>query len=281
MAGNRARMRSQTRPVRRAAAKRPTAIVNLQDVEYQNHFNWMAYGGSGVGKTVLGGTAPNAIMFVCEPEGAASAKARGSQADALEVANWADFLEYTRWMEAEGHKLYEWAVPDGLTELEEHAWNAIMAGGRQARSVGGSFRARSRNDYPLVWDAIRRIVNRWNRMPINVLWTAQTMRLDSETEDGDDTTLLLPLVGSTKRGDTAMKICGSMTLVGLMRKHRNEDTGKVYRRLYTEDSDRWVAKDRHDTFGRYVSMPDVGEMQEAVRQRIATGQRPTRKRRAA
>lgn len=242
-------------------------------------FNWLVYGNSGAGKSVLAGTAPKGIMLTTEPEGAASAKARGSTNDELKIETWQQFLEVTDWMEAEGHKEYEWAQPDGLTELEELAWAAIMLGSNTPRAITGGFRQKSRNDYPLVWDAIKRVVDRWNRMPINVLWTAQTMRVDSETEDGEDTTLLLPLVGSTKRGDLAMRICGTMTLVGLLREHRDEEAGKVARRLHTRATDRWVAKDRHDTFGRYVSSPNIETMQASVMERLAVaGERKARKR---
>jgi hypothetical protein len=254
--------------------------VNLQDTNYTMNFNWLVYGNSGVGKSVLAGTAPKGIMLTTEPEGAASAKARGSTSDELKIETWREFLDVTAWMEAEGHKEYSWAQPDGLTELEELAWAAIMLGSNTPRNITGGFRQKSRNDYPLVWDAIKRVVDRWNRMPINVLWTAQTMRVDSETEDGDDTTLLLPLVGSTKRGDLAMRICGSMTLVGLLREHEDEEDGKVYRRLHTRSTKRWVAKDRHDTFGRYVTSPNIAKMETAVNERLATpGVRtPARKR---
>lgn len=265
---------------RKKPPQRPKAIVNLRDVEHPNEMNWLVYGQSGVGKTVLAGTMPKkSLLITTEPAGSASAKARGSAVDDLMVPTWGEFLSVTEWMEYEGHKEYRWVCLDGLTELEEHAWNAIMAQGNgAARSVGGSFRAKSRNDYPLVWDAIKRAVDRWNRMPVNVLFTAQTMRVDAEDEDGEDTTLLLPLVGSTKRGDTAMRICGQMTLVGLYRKHRSEE-GKVARRLHTTDSERWVAKDRHDTFGRWVTNPNIEEMEKAALERVSSGatERPRKK----
>lgn len=281
MAPVRRRSAQTSRAPARRRPQRPTAIVNLQDTDYTLRMRWLVYGGSGVGKSVLAGTAPRSLLLSTEPEGAASAKALGSTADELRVENWREFLDVTDWLEHEGHKDYSWVSLDGITELEEHAWNAIMAGGKLPRSVAGGFRQRSRNDYPLVWDALRRQVDRYNRMPINVLYTAQTMRIDAETEDGDDTTLLLPLVGSTKRGDLATRICGTMTLVGLYRKHRDVETGKVARRLHTQDSERWVAKDRHDTFGRWVNRPNIAEMEAAVLERLsASGERkaPARKR---
>lgn len=263
--------------------RRPKAIVNLQDTNHRQTFNWLVFGQSGVGKSALSGTAPKALLVTTEAAGSASAKALGSTADELVVATWQEFLDLTNWMEAEGHAEYEWGCIDGITELEEHAWNAIMAGGKLPRSVSGGFRQKSRNDYPLVWDAVYRQIERWNRMPINVLYTAQTMRVDVETDDGEDTTLALPLVGSTKRGDLAMKVCGAMTLVGYYRHIRNNESGKRIRRLHTQDGERWVAKDRHDTFGAYVDSPNIARMVAAVEERLAApGRRaPARKRRTS
>lgn len=264
-------------PVKRRAT-RPKAIVNLQDTDYTFRMNWLVFGQSGIGKSVLQGTAPNSLILTTEADGAVSAKARGSKADELKVSSWEEYLEFMNWLEAEGHKEFRWIGLDSLDELEEHAWNAIMGTAKgTARSVGGSFRSRSRNDYPLVWSAMGEQVDRLVRLPVNVLITAKTMRVDVETDEGEDTTLALPLVGSTKRGDLAMKICGKMSLVGYYRGIRNEETGRKARRLWTEDSERWVAKDRHDTFGRYVSNPNIAVMEKEVMERLASGNRPARK----
>lgn len=265
-------------PARRVP-QRPKAIVNLQDTDYTVRMNWLVFGQSGIGKSVLAGTAPESLMLMTDPEGAQSAKVRGSTADELKVESWEDWLEYVDWLDfGKGYQEYRWVTLDSIDELEEHAWNAIMNKSGAARSVGGAFRSRSRNDYPLVWSAIGDQIDRLVRLPTNVLITAKTMRVDVETDEGEDTTLALPLVGSTKRGDLAMKLCGKMTLVGYYRGIRNEETGKKLRRLWTEDSERWVAKDRHDTFGRYVSNPNIAEMEKAVQERLATGERPARKR---
>lgn len=267
-------------PVRKVP-QRPKAIISLQDEGYTFNMNWLIFGQSGVGKSVLSGTAPDSLILTTEAEGAISAKARGSKSSELKVSSWEEWLQYMDWLEHSGHKDYRWINLDSLDELEEHAWNSIMTRGGTARSVGGAFRSRSRNDYPLVWSAIGDQVDRLIRLPTNILITAKTMRVDTETDEGEDTTLALPLVGSTKRGDLAQKVCGKMTLVGYYRGVRNEETGRKVRRLHTEDSERWVAKDRHDTFGRYVVNPDITEMEAAVMERLETGKRPVRKKRRA
>lgn len=241
------------------------------------------YGASGIGKTVLAGTAPNSLLMTTEPEGAISAKAQGSTANELKVPNWQEWLEYMDWLErGRGYADYEWVCVDSADQLEEHAWNAIMNATGTARSVGGSFRAKSRNDYPLVWSAMLEQVDRLCRLPTNVLITSKVMRIDAENEDEETVTLALPLLGSPKRGDTSMAACGKMTMVGYYRKHRDPETGRVARRLHTEDSERWLAKDRHDTFGRHVSAPNVAEMEKAVAARLAQPgpRQPARKRTA-
>lgn len=230
---------------------------------------------------MLCGTAPKALILSTEPAGSESAKAMGSKNDDLYVETWEDFLTTTTWLEKGGYREFDWICLDGITELEEHAWNAIMGEGGSARSVGGSFRARSRNDYPLVWDAMKTVIGRYNRMPVNVLFTAHTMRVDVETDEGEDTTLSMPMVGSTKRGDLSMKVCGLMTMVGYYRETINSETGKKVRRLHTIGGERWVAKDRHDAFGRYVVKPNIATMQQAAQERLKNGTGTGTKKRTA
>lgn len=277
----------RSRQTRRLPAKRapvrPQAIVNLAHVTHSPFYNWLVYGQSGVGKSVLQGS-HGGLILTTEASGSISAKAMGSKADELPIESWTEYLEYVRWLEAAGHKEYEWIGLDSLDELEEHAWHAIMNKGGAARNMGGGFRSRSRNDYPLVWAAMAEQVERLVRLQTNVLITSKVMRIDTETEDGDTTTLALPLVGSTKRGDMAMKVAGKMTLVGYYRKVRTEtESGKIVvrRRLFTEDDERWIAKDRHDTFGRSITAPAVPAMVAAITARMASGQRTTRKRSAS
>lgn len=218
------------------APQRPRGITNLQSAGAKpGRFNWWVYGGSGIGKSVLGGTAPKSLIMSTEIEGTESARVMGSTADKIEVPTWQEYLDTVRWLEHGGHKEFEWVVLDSMDSLEENAWNAIMGQSGAARSVGGSFRSKSRNDYPLVWSAMGEQVDRLVRLPTNVLILSKVMRVEVETDDDDVVPMALPLVGSTKRGDLSMSLCGKMSLVAYYRRVVNDETGKRSRRLYTSD----------------------------------------------
>lgn len=254
---------------------RPRAIKSLQDTPEQGGRNWLVYGDSGSGKTVLAGTAPRSLMLMCEAAGAESAKMFGSEADQWILDSWKDLQQaYRYFAEGDGCSDYEWVVLDSLTELEDYAWRAVLDDhGRQKHQP-------AKQDYPEVWNKVKDVVDMWNRLDVNVLYTAQAFRLGSEDDEGDDSTLLLPLVGSTKRGDTAQKICGKVTLVGYLDVRRRDiedsDEEESFRRLWIEKTSRMFAKSRHHRGVRYLDEPvgednylDIGEINADVNKRIA------------
>jgi ATP/maltotriose-dependent transcriptional regulator MalT len=53
--------------------KRPTAITSLKETPSEGKRNWLIYAPSGIGKTVLAGTAPNNLFLTVEAAGTESA----------------------------------------------------------------------------------------------------------------------------------------------------------------------------------------------------------------
>lgn len=251
------------------SGKRPTAIVKLQETENDGKRNWLIYAPSGVGKTVLAGTAPKALFLTVEAAGTESAKAFGSDADELVVNSWRELVDAYEWLRKEGHSEYEWVIIDSLTEMEELCWND------QLEEIGKEFEARIQ-DYGIVDRKIKKLVDRFNRLPINCLYTAQQAGWEIEDEDGDDIVKVLPALGRAKGGwPLSNLVCGKVTLIGLLTVREDEDD-EEFRRLYVHGGERWTAKDRHDAFGKFIDNPDIGEMATAVNERqAAAGPRNT------
>lgn len=257
------------------AVRRPTAIRNLQDVTgtvAKGRKNWLIYGDSGAGKTVLAGTAPKSLFLTVEAAGTESAAALGSTSDELVIESWEQFQDVYDWLKAGGHKDYEWVIPDSISELEELCFPAVMEE-QHRKNKSRSLEVPGMDSYQIVYIRIKRMIDAFNRLPINVLYVAQAMRLVTEDEDGDESTLLLPLVGSQKNGTVAQKVCGKATLVGYLDVRPGEKKGDETRRLWTAKTTRMFAKDRHDTFGRYVDAPNIADMVEAVGARAASTER--------
>lgn len=251
-----------------AASKRPTAITKLSESPNEGKRNWLIYAPSGFGKTVLAGTAPKALFLTVEAAGTESAKAMGSEADEWVIETWEALQEAYQWLKEVGHREYEWVIIDSITEMEELCW------ADQLESVGKEFEARIQ-DYGIVDRRIKKFVDKMNRLPINVLYTAQQAAMEMEDEDGDDITKVLPALGRAKNGwPLSNLICGKVTLIGLLTV-RKDDEGEEYRRLWVHGGERWTAKDRHDTFGPYVDNPDIAEMAEAVTARQQQGKKTT------
>jgi AAA domain-containing protein len=248
--------RPATAPARPASApRRPTAITSLQDHEAPRYRKWCVYGESDVGKTVLAGSAPKGLILSTDIEGTESAAAMGSESDVLQVNTFAEYVEYVDWIvRGSGKTEYEWVTTDTITELEELAWQEQMVNEDLKRA---SQYQPNKGDYPIVWKRVQEQLKLLARAPVNVLFVAHTMRVDRETEDGEDTvTLAMPAIGSQKRGDLSTKLCAQLGMVGYMRKVVGED-GKAERQLLTESSTRWIARDRSTTLGAGMVKPTV------------------------
>lgn len=250
-------------------AGRPRAITSVQDTPSAGKRNWLIYAPSGVGKTVLAGTAPNALFLTVEAAGTESAKAFGSTADEWVCDDWATLGEAFDYLKNGGHKDYEWVILDSLTEMQEICWKAQLEEGKSNNSSRSIYQA-ALQDYGIVDNKIKSLVDAFNRLPVNILYTAQQFGIGAEDEDGDDITFRLPAVGRTKNGAPLSNlICGKVTMVGLLGTIKEADDYEV--RLVTQAGETWMAKDRHDTFGPFVDNPNIAEMAAAVDARQAKG----------
>lgn len=246
---------------------RPKAITKLADTPSAGKRNWLIYGPSGAGKTVLAGTAPKSLFLTVEAAGTESAKAMGSTADEWVCDSYKELVKALEYLEAGGYKEYQWVLIDSLTEMEEIAWTDHLEG------IGKEFEARIQ-DYGIVDRKIKKLVDRFNRLPMNVLYTAQIASNQEEDSDGDDIIKVLPKIGRQKGGwPLSNLVCGKVTLIGLLVvREGDEEEGEPeeYRRLYVHGGERWTAKDRHDTFDKFIDDPNLGAMVKAVDSRQAS-----------
>src|SRR4051812_5100214 len=99
--------------------ERPSAIVSLSS--RPAFVNLLAYGPSGVGKTVLAGSSDHGLIIGVE-DGTVSAKALGSKADLWPLddeTGWEDLRAAYRWVKENPKHGYDWISIDGITEARD------------------------------------------------------------------------------------------------------------------------------------------------------------------
>ena len=274
-------MAEGTRRRRRTQTGRPTAITSL--TESVMYHNWLIHSDAGVGKTVFSGTAPNLLFLTIEAEGTQSAAYAGSTADQWVLHSAEDFEEAQEYfVNGSGCTDYDWLSIDSASELEDKIITQILHEGKK-KNPRRSLDKMALEDYQIRDQRMMRIVDTFNRLPINVLYTAHTMDLDGQDDEGNETLTAMPMLGSQNNGKLSRKVCGKVTLVGHLEVVRldkeGDKKGKTVRRLYTEAVPGIFAKNRVG-LGEYVDNPTIPlllELAEEARTKASTGTTRTRR----
>lgn len=241
----------------RPAASRPTAITELgRRTPFKK---WIVYSDSGVGKTVLAGTAPNNLLLEFDPEGAESAEVFGSTAHEWPIPDWATWQEALDYFKrGSGCQDFQWVTIDTVSEGEDVCWRYWLQHQAVRKPSTRSVYKPALDDYPIVWNHMRELIEEFNRLPINVLYTAHVLALPQYDEDREeDFELKMPLLGSAKNGILARKFCAKVGLVGYLdvkkRRVASDEDGdertEEFRRLYISKRRDTLAKNRYGWSG--------------------------------
>lgn len=254
------------------ATRMPPEIIDLED--YTESMNWLIYGRSGCGKTVMGGQLPGRVLIIANEKGTIAAKRQGSKAKVWKITIWEDLVKAYEWLANGGCDLFDWIVIDSITDMQYKCIRWIM------RNVVKAKPHRDQ-DIPAIDDhfkwqlSMKRMLVDFNDLPINVMWTAQEMiREDPEGED-----IVLPLIEG-KDYQISSWACAQMDVVGHLElkpviKEVNGKKAKSFtRRLTVNESPPVFAKDRYGVLGRVIDSPSVAVMIKTIAD-SETG-RPTR-----
>lgn len=246
----------------RPAGPSPAAVAKskiIKVVDYDESINMLIYGDSGVGKTVLCGTGEKSLILGLE-SGVISAGRQRSTADLWPVKSWQDVEDCFLYLQGGGHSDYKWVHIDSLTDMQEKLLRHILDSAMEDN--------KSRDpDIPAIQDhqkwqnMLKRFVNGFNDLPLNVHYTALEMR--RENEEAED--IVLPLILG-KDYQISQTICGKMHVVGRMSKKvvGSGDDRKTQRRIQFEQIPPYFAKDRFDCLPRYLANPTIPKIQDLI-----------------
>lgn len=234
--------------------------------------NFLIYGDSNVGKTVLSGTCPaNSFWLVCEPGYKSAARFRAKHGQpphkgGRRISDTATALAVVDWLyEKRRCERLDWLIVDGASTMQDRfrlGYTAeafdINPASRQHRNLP------DRPDYFNTQNFLKSWIPMLVDMPCNLLITAHAYRTD-QTEDGE----LLVFPGfQGKVSETANAISGLMDVTGYMQKRRvrTGDTTAVRRRLWfeqpepqgqREDPVRYVVGDKFGVLPPYMDAPSM------------------------
>jgi hypothetical protein len=233
-------------------------------MDYTESINWLLYGHSGSGKTVIAGKLPGRVLILANEQGTISAKRQGSKAKVWLIRRWEDLVQAYEYLANNDHP-FDWVVIDTVTEMQYKCIRWIM------RLVVAANPQRdehipAQGDH-FKWQlAMKQMITDFNELPVNIMWTAQEMvREDPEGED-----IILPLIEG-KDYQISAWACAQMDVVSnlQLKKVKKRVAGKVeatfVRRLTCNESPPVFAKDRYNVLGRVVDNPDIVELVQRIK----------------
>lgn len=244
--------------------------------------NFLLYGDSGCGKTVVAGSCPNSLILACEPGYISAARVSlgvpVGKRMIRPIPNSSTLLTGLDWLESGGYKQYEWIVLEGATTLETKVRLGYTA---EAFDLNPASRAHrnlpDKPDYFNTQNFIRSAMARLIDLPVNTLTTAHAMRFDDDAGDR----LVVPAF-QQKDGALSNYVSGLMHAVGFMRKRWVDEEGitvtesnkrkphhEVRRCLWQQTADPntgtiYFAKDQFTAFGRYMDDINMQELMALV-----------------
>jgi hypothetical protein len=233
----------------------------------------MLYGDPGCGKTIEAGSDDKVLFISPDPKGPVSAKLYGSNADHWPIGHWDDFDECHAYWDAEvrkGNEIpYKWFAVDTLTEVQGLGMDAILQKANAANPSRDPY-VPALQDYLKNQAMVRTLVKEFNRLPVNMLYTAWVLQyVDPEGRE----TIIPDLRGGAKRGYTFSKeICGMMTSFGYLkvRKVEGEESRRIiWKTTVTKADGVLTAKDRTGAFEPHTDDLTLKELRIKVENRRA------------
>lgn len=235
--------------------------------EFKNIF---VYGDSGVGKTVLAGTAPGKLLMLAGEPGYISAARMGARGKARLIPDTATAVAAAAWLEDGGASQFDWIICEGLGTMQNKFLLNYAAEAFDANPAKRAHRnLPDKPDYFNAQNFTKSWVARLIDLPANVLFTAHAMR----PEDGTTGEQVVYPAIQGKGFEVSNYVCGLMHAVGFMsprvRVDADGNAKQVRRILWQSIRDpktetTFFAKDQFNALGTYTDDKNLQEILEII-----------------
>jgi hypothetical protein len=240
--------------------------------------NICLYSDPGVGKTVLLGTSPNALILNADG-GTTSAAIQGSDAEETPCTTHGELTEALEYFEeGPGCDEYEWLWLDSGTLFQDQGLSDIMKD-VVAKKPHRNLFVPDKPEYLMNMNRLMMFIRTMHKLPINFGITAHSFfsYYDTADEEEGKDMLLMPLFQGK---NMPQKICGYMNIIGRMVPVTKDSKGKklsgYHTRLIAVHSGKAYGKDHFGAIGRMMD-PTIPKIEAAISERIPNRKKPARR----
>lgn len=221
--------------------------------------------GQGFGKTVLAGSAPNALFLMSDREGAESAVSLGLGRNSKEVSinSFKDgdqsLMRALDYMHDGGCDRFEWLVHDNATVENRLAMKQAMKDTKAVREGRQSKYLPDKPQYQWSQNAFLSITEDFMDLPINQIWLVRPKLITLDDPEKGSIDLLS---ADIQNPQVAENFLGLFSIVGMGMVREVEKAGKKQhvRRMYFSHRDPYRGKDRTGALGNYKDDLDIPTM---------------------
>jgi len=254
-----------------AARPKPSAAVKDDALErlgveeisaatIQPYHRWLIYAEPGTGKTSVIATSPRCFIIDAD-HNSDVVVARGLKAHRKLVSDWQDMDDILEYFRAGGTSKFDWVWLDTITLFQDRGLSSIMEDLASNRANRLRW-APDKGEYGQNMNRLMDWIRDMSKLPINFGITAHVMRYTSPTTEEE---LLVPMVTQKNMPD---KVCGYMTLVGLLTKRSIGDGQQSELALHTVKTASYYAKEPWGAIGT-MKDPTIPKMLARIDAKIA------------
>jgi hypothetical protein len=246
------------------AIELPDDIIDLE--AEGEHVKLLVIGESGAGKTPFGASASERGLILRTENGTASAVSRGYKPKIWDCSTWLKFKKAKKWLEMAAQDKdgipFDWVTLDSVNALQTIHLRHILRMEFKKKPTERDLDIPQIQDHQKWQNEFKRTMQETVDLPMNLCATALPMIIESDDDEGETETNILPQVLG-KDGAIAWVVAGMFDVGGRIVLIRKED-GTADQRLYFEKNRNYWGRDRFEACGRYMTNPTLGKIQSKI-----------------